>query len=706
VGINHYLHAKDAKILPLAGCENDVALMKDTLQNAFGFPETNIKTLIGPQATHEAITGEKGLFRTHLIENAKQEYNRNGKDRDKGALIVFHFSGHGSQIKDQDGDEKDDGKDETILPYDTRDAANRVTDITDDELNDLLVELTQYTANVVMILDSCHSGTASRGDEDRLAREADEDNRVNTYVRKSNVSEEAMADKYVLISGSLSSQRSYERPVKQTSRGKADGLLTYYLSQALWRADTHTTYHELLRETREGIKSEMQDGQDPTIEGDISRKVLSGGSLRGEPYFEIVSDPQGELITFNAGKAHGIREGTQVAIYSREATTFVGENNWLTTATVIKASDFQSTARMAKPAGVTKQSRVVMTAPNYGGEPLGIALNSPERPGQKKVAPQIASDVAKLLNDGLLVQNGLIQLLDQSASTQKTSGVVSLRRAKFGDLFKSNDDLPPPRDCHEEDAPLPPADMDIYYLDEGTGKPMFSFYIEATSKDVASEVAKVIEVRARQQNLLTIAQKSSPLSGDGLTNGTIRVKLEKYPTHTKCVYVEEIKEWRRRLEDDTAQATTVSSTSLERGEVFRFEIQNTSEKSVFVSAFLLGNNGSIKMIYPVTQGSGLLGPGELGPGKSDKTRTLVSARPFGQETLKILVTKVHTDFSFLEQAGVRTRSKGSESALQRLLDQSGIKTRDDLVDTSQPSQWGVVTFDLMTCSTKNEKGGC
>src|SRR5215470_4961579 len=291
VGINHYLHEKDSKILPLEGCENDVAQMKDTLEKAFGFPDANVKTLIGPQATHEAIAGEKGFFRTHLIENARQTFNENGKDREKGALIVFHFSGHGSQIKDQDGDEKDDGKDETILPYDTRDKANKVSDITDDELNDLLVDLTQYTANVVIILDSCHSGTASRGDEDRLAREADEDERVNTYVRRHNVSEEEMANKYVAISGSLSTQRSYERPVKRTSASKADGLLTYYLTQALWRADSHTTYPELLREIGDGIKSELQSGQDPNIEGDINRQVLGGASLRGDPYFEIVSDP-------------------------------------------------------------------------------------------------------------------------------------------------------------------------------------------------------------------------------------------------------------------------------------------------------------------------------------------------------------------------------------------------------------------------------
>jgi len=121
---------------------------------------------------------------------------------------------------------------------------------------------------------------------------------------------------------------------------------------------------------------------------------------------------------------------------------------------------------------------------------------------------------------------------------------------------------------------------------------------------------------------------------------------------------------------------------------------------------LLGNNGSIRSIYPVTQSSGLAGSGEIGPGKSDKTRTLVIARPFGQETLKILVTKVHTDFSFLEEVGVRMRGKGFDSPLQTLLDQAGTKTRDEFVDSSRPSQWGVVTFDLMTCKARNESGKC
>jgi hypothetical protein len=104
----------------------------------------------------------------------------------------------------------------------------------------------------------------------------------------------------------------------------------------------------------------------------------------------------------------------------------------------------------------------------------------------------------------------------------------------------------------------------------------------------------------------------------------------------------------------------------------------------------------------------VLGEGKLAP-KSDPAQslTLVVTRPFGNETLKILVTKIHVPgLSFLDEVGVYRRGKGDESPLERLINQSGQKTRDDVVITNQPSTWGVITINLTTCKGRNEKGTC
>ncbi len=72
-----------------------------------------------------------------------------------GDTVVVQFSGHGSFVPDRDGDEPD-GTDECLCPSDLHRGY-----ITDDELFELF--LAKATGvDVVMISDSCHSGTIAK----------------------------------------------------------------------------------------------------------------------------------------------------------------------------------------------------------------------------------------------------------------------------------------------------------------------------------------------------------------------------------------------------------------------------------------------------------------------------------------------------------------------------------------------------------------
>lgn len=70
--------------------------------------------------------------------------------------MVIQYSGHGSFVPDEDGDEPD-GTDECLCPYDVRSQGP----ITDDELFDLF-SARRPGVKVFMISDSCHSGTVAR----------------------------------------------------------------------------------------------------------------------------------------------------------------------------------------------------------------------------------------------------------------------------------------------------------------------------------------------------------------------------------------------------------------------------------------------------------------------------------------------------------------------------------------------------------------
>ncbi|KAJ7617041.1 caspase domain-containing protein [Roridomyces roridus] len=68
--------------------------------------------------------------------------------------LFFHYSGHGGQTPDLDGDEPD-GYDETIYPVDYKRAGH----IVDDEMHNIMVKPLPEGCRLTAVFDSCHSGT-------------------------------------------------------------------------------------------------------------------------------------------------------------------------------------------------------------------------------------------------------------------------------------------------------------------------------------------------------------------------------------------------------------------------------------------------------------------------------------------------------------------------------------------------------------------
>jgi len=133
IGINDYPGTGN----DLAGCVNDANDWAALLGN-HGFA---VEKMFDKQATRKAIRNAiKGV-----VGNAK-----------KGDIIVIQYSGHGSFVPDEDGDEPD-GTDECLCPYDIMSNGP----ITDDELFDLYSDHDRGV-KIIMISDSCHSGTVAK----------------------------------------------------------------------------------------------------------------------------------------------------------------------------------------------------------------------------------------------------------------------------------------------------------------------------------------------------------------------------------------------------------------------------------------------------------------------------------------------------------------------------------------------------------------
>jgi len=107
----------------LSGCVNDVALVRRVLKDYFEVPNEDIRVVVNERATKDFIM--------HRLRATIAE-------AEHGDVVVFYFSGHGSQIRDRNGDELLDHMDEVLCPYDMD--WDRGTYILDDDLDGLFAE--------------------------------------------------------------------------------------------------------------------------------------------------------------------------------------------------------------------------------------------------------------------------------------------------------------------------------------------------------------------------------------------------------------------------------------------------------------------------------------------------------------------------------------------------------------------------------------
>ncbi|ROW01787.1 hypothetical protein VPNG_07826 [Cytospora leucostoma] len=141
VGINYFGQRGQ-----LRGCINDVRNMSQYLAEQFGYKREDMVILTDDQQNPMSQPTKQNILRAmHWLV----------KDARPNDSLFFHYSGHGGQTKDLDGDEED-GYDEVIYPVDFR----QVGHITDDEMHRILVRPLQSGVRLTAIFDSCHSGTA------------------------------------------------------------------------------------------------------------------------------------------------------------------------------------------------------------------------------------------------------------------------------------------------------------------------------------------------------------------------------------------------------------------------------------------------------------------------------------------------------------------------------------------------------------------
>jgi hypothetical protein len=266
IGINYFGQRGQ-----LRGCINDVKNMSTYLNEFFGYKREDMVTLTDDQQNPMSQPTKANILRAmHWLV----------KDARPNDSLFFHYSGHGGQTEDLDGDEED-GYDEVIYPVDFRTAGH----IVDDEMHRIMVQNLQPGVRLTAIFDSCHSGSAldlpyiysTQGvlKEPNLAKEAGQGllGIVSSYARndiggimntasslfkkvtqgddvyKRNLRTKTSPADVIMWSGSKDTQTSADANIA----GEATGAMSYAFISSL-RKNPNQSYVQLLNSIRDELE--------------------------------------------------------------------------------------------------------------------------------------------------------------------------------------------------------------------------------------------------------------------------------------------------------------------------------------------------------------------------------------------------------------------------------------------------------------------
>jgi len=292
VGINRY---RSPDVRDLRGCVTDVAGARGFLeQRRASDIQVDPLVLVDDEATGQAILD---AFRSHLTRAGP------------GDTALFWFSGHGSTapvptyLKHL---EPGGTKLQTLMCADSR--VDGRPELLDKELALLLDEVADCGGNVVAVLDSCHSGGATRADMQvryvEPASRAAAEHLLPDLARR--YAGGAPAIRHVLLAACQPEELAGEEPIDGTVQGR----FSWALLGALYQAGPATTYRELLTLARNGVERRSMIQRPlifPAGPGLADRRLFGDGTSGLTPKIVMRNAAYGWEV--NVGSAHAIEAG-------------------------------------------------------------------------------------------------------------------------------------------------------------------------------------------------------------------------------------------------------------------------------------------------------------------------------------------------------------------------------------------------------------
>ena len=365
VAVSNYAPATGWNML---NSENDIPLIREALKRQ-GFKEANIRIIRDKEATKQGILL---AMQQQFITKAKA-----------GDICVFHFSGHGQQVMDNNGDEAD-GYDEALVTYDSPMEYEGGVEkhLRDDEFGFKLEEVRKHlgsNGNLLVIIDACHSGTSTRSGlgtyRGTTTKYAPKGYKPVTNTKIINEGLFSLGETKPGLAPMSAFFASAASELNQECGEEHCGSLSLAFSKALAKADTKTSYRGLFDNIRLEM-SKMVPGQTPNAEGDLDKEIFGGAALGKPNYYTAEQIISKKKITIGCGKIYSVFAGTTLLIYP--SNTYNRENaKPLAKAVITTAGDYSSEAELDTELSedVLKTAWVFLDEVSFGDLTVPVTVN-------------------------------------------------------------------------------------------------------------------------------------------------------------------------------------------------------------------------------------------------------------------------------------------------------------------------------------------
>ncbi len=581
---------------------------------------------------------QKQEFKTENI-TVVQNTNANGiinaflqlKNKIKsGDIVVVHYSGHGVQLQDDNGDEPD-RLDEALVPLEAIyevEALKSNSYLRDDTLGEWIFQLRQKlgtNGHLLLMLDSCHSGSGTRGNalvRGGMAPLVQPNFKITTAIPTSSQSivDEPVASrgqgneglsKFVLFAGASSNESNFET----YANGRPVGSLSFVFSKVVSQLKPDDTYRQVFARMRAEM-AVVASRQNPVLEGDVDYRFFSGQLIKQEPYFELqkIVDIDANSYQLNGGVITGVNKGDRFKLFPA-GTASIQNGTSVLEGEVVAVDDFTSTIQFKNPMPMgfkLAQFWAFRTQQSFSDSQIKVALQL------KALSPTLVKKMTDSLQQWPFVK--VVLAPEQPDLLLKNSPNTSLITANV-------------------------ADVDLPYLDMTP--------IECSTLEGIASLKKVLLSYAQTKFLKSVKLSSEEINV-ALSLVRVKAKVENGGFKVLQKYATTIDTLTRRFDENDQMLIQL--------------INKGKQKAYFTIVTIQPDDKIIPIVLNDTDGNSY----SISAGDTLLLNTLLNgfSPPYGAEMIKVFATpKPINLWPIIESQGaiVTKRGKEDENALESFL---------------------------------------